>query len=1059
MKSRLTFLPRLVLLCGLAWGAWCGAPAGAEEPFQLFLDRLRGRGFNDAALMYLEEMKTSSLLAPELKSTLPYEEGRTYLSAAEDEKDGNQKGLFLDKARDKFAEFINANSGHPLIGAASMQQGSVTVERGRMAIDAAGRPSNAAQKDALLKQARDYLGQAHKVFSEAETKFEEKLNQYPKYLDEKNPEEAKLIGERNQTRSDLLQAKLFASTVLYEVAKTYDPKSKDPKEAKAFKDNLQLAADSYEKTYQRFRTLLAGLMARLKQGQCYQEMGDTRRALGLYADIIGQPEELEQLRRQRAAAMYLSMQCWTDEKEKKEELAVQEGEKFLQKTRGIEDKQAEWLTIRYFTALAAKRMADSSKDENAKKSYMGKAREHASLAAKYPGAYQDASRALLRDITGVDTSGAEPTNFVEALERGRASWDEMQIKNNDLKTAATMKKTEEEVATLKTEMEDAKQSALKNFKLALSLRDDQTSVDDVNNIRYYLALMDFLAGKYYDAAVQAEFVATRYPNAAGARPCAKIVLASFLQGYNDKSAQMSPTKDFDMQKMVEMAQYMDKRWPKEPETDEAWYILLSVAVADRNAAQAADYLTHIPEESSKRAEAELKLGQAWWVGYSLASREEGEKRKPQAELDNMVTQAKAMLESGMNRMRSSIEKGTTPVGIDVVLAGLSGAQIYIQSGQPEVAVKLLEDAKIGPLTLVKANDALVQQHEIPTETYKAALRAYVGTQALDKAEAMMGELEKVITAKGSSGQADLTKIYIALGRELEEQVSILRKAGKNDELKKVSNGFELFLKKIGGRDTGNSFGSLNWVSETFYSLGSGYDSNTGSLPPEAEGYYKQSLETDDKMIATALKDKAFAPSPDAVVAVKLRKARCLRRLGKYQEGLAVLTEVLKDKPQLLDAQTESSYLLSDWATKGKKPALYSFAINGTKSTVSKTDKSLVEIWGWGKLSNMLQLNKDYQNIYYEARYNVADCLLQQAQSESGDAKLATLKRAKNTLFLTYKFKPTMGSEIEKENWPEKFDAQVKTIQKLLNEKPLGVKGFDTPAPGTKRTATTTAAGS
>ena len=49
--------------------------------------------------------------------------------------------------------------------------------------------------------------------------------------------------------------------------------------------------------------------------------------------------------------------------------------------------------------------------------------------------------------------------------------------------------------------------------------------------------------------------------------------------------------------------------------------------------------------------------------------------------------------------------------------------------------------------------------------------------------------------------------------------------------------------------------------------------------------------------------------------------------------------------------------------------------------------------------------------------------------------------------------------IEKENWPEKFDAQIKTIQKLLNEKPLGVKGFDTPAPAAKSPATTAAAGS
>ena len=108
---------------------------------------------------------------------------------------------------------------------------------------------------------------------------------------------------------------------------------------------LQQAADKYEKCYQDFRTILAGQLARIKQGQCYQDMGDTRRALGLYADILGQPDDIAEFRKLKASALYLSMQCWLSEGEKKYELAALKGEEWLQTGRTGEDRQPDWLAI------------------------------------------------------------------------------------------------------------------------------------------------------------------------------------------------------------------------------------------------------------------------------------------------------------------------------------------------------------------------------------------------------------------------------------------------------------------------------------------------------------------------------------------------------------------------------------------------------------------------------------------------------------------------------------------------------------------------------------------
>src|SRR5947209_6074978 len=72
--------------------------AVAAEPFQAFLDGLRDRNLYDSALDYLVEMRTSTLISNEIKPILPYEEGRTLIEQARNERDINQKAKQLDLA-------------------------------------------------------------------------------------------------------------------------------------------------------------------------------------------------------------------------------------------------------------------------------------------------------------------------------------------------------------------------------------------------------------------------------------------------------------------------------------------------------------------------------------------------------------------------------------------------------------------------------------------------------------------------------------------------------------------------------------------------------------------------------------------------------------------------------------------------------------------------------------------------------------------------------------------------------------------------------------------------
>jgi hypothetical protein len=127
--------------------------------------------------------------------------------------------------------------------------------------------------------------------------------------------------------------------------------------------------------------------------------------LGLYNDLLTQPDELEALRRLRIAAMYLSLECWTTEQEKLYELAFSQGEEYLTQARPEERSWPEWQAVRYYTArgylLAAEGLgaAGLTGDRAAdRRAWLDRAAEHADGLAKTASPYQKAAAELAADV-------------------------------------------------------------------------------------------------------------------------------------------------------------------------------------------------------------------------------------------------------------------------------------------------------------------------------------------------------------------------------------------------------------------------------------------------------------------------------------------------------------------------------------------------------------------------------------------------------------------------------------------------------------------------------------
>ncbi|HEX7447431.1 MAG TPA: hypothetical protein VF306_07790, partial [Pirellulales bacterium] len=281
---------RRVCWCALAIVlALAAGRANAVEQYEEFLRALTDQGLYDVALEYIDTMRGSPLLNEAQKQQMPFDEGRLLMRAAQAERDSSAKAKLLDRARDRFNDFIKANASNPLAANAEMELGNVLVERAKSLREQATRPANAAKKDALMLQARELFQQAQKVFDEADQKLTAKAKSFPINLDKKKEQDK--IEAREKARQDALMAHIYAAGVLYETSKTYPLGSAEQKKL------LQQAADKHGSTYEKHRKKVAGFFARLSQAQCYQELGDLKKALGMYEDVLNLPDDEEAFRR------------------------------------------------------------------------------------------------------------------------------------------------------------------------------------------------------------------------------------------------------------------------------------------------------------------------------------------------------------------------------------------------------------------------------------------------------------------------------------------------------------------------------------------------------------------------------------------------------------------------------------------------------------------------------------------------------------------------------------------------------------------------------------------
>lgn len=213
------------------------------------------------------------------------------------------------------------------------------------------------------------------------------------------------------------------------------------------------------------------------------------------------------------------------------------------------------------------------------------------------------------------------------------------------------------------------------------------------------------------------------------------------------------------------------------------------------------------------------------------------------------------------------------------------------------------------------------------ETYKLALRAEIAATPpqLKKAEAAMASLEKLVKGNGDAKAAEnLTAIYVILGKQLQEHQQLLQKQNKVKESIAASQAFGIFLDRVAKRTAGQSYGSLNWVGESYFNLGAATEVAGLATPAGQADFEKAAAYA--RVLELAGKDPKYKEQPDALFGVRLRLAECYRHAGKFDEASKVVLALLEEKPMLLTAQVAAAEIFQ--AKGPKEPAAFAQAITG-----------------------------------------------------------------------------------------------------------------------------------
>ena len=994
-------------LCIVTLGAVLfGTSTGqSEEPYLQFLQGLRSRGYYDYALDYIKQIEDDPDMPPDVRAVLPYERAITLLASSKTLRNPEAQNEQLDQALGFLAEFTKATPNHPLAGQADSERGKILLGKGRVEVWQSRSPANASRKAEYQQKAREYIKAAREIFQAAHDKHKAAYDKFDKYIDEKTDKDR--YQARKKAETSYIRAQLDLALCTYERAQTHDVTSSE------YRSILTEASVEFAEIHKKYRSMVGGLYAQVWQGKCFEEQGDLRKAVGIYNGLLENPGTAPAMQRLQDQVRQFRLICLNHDDNKDYQLVIDEATEWL-KQRKSRARSSVGLGIQWELALARENMGlTRTLPEPDRMVYLKQAQETARTINRYPGQYKEASTIMIRRlqvaIRGEDA--ADPEDFDTAYQLGQ----------NLVKAIDGLRKAEKEATDPEAKAKAGEKLRLhlgetaRMLRLALALADEGVDVSNVNRARYLLAYVYYLSRRSYEAAILGEYVGRHFQkeDSKTASDAAYLAMAAWVQAY---LAERKEHRDVETEinMMARVCNLITTQWPDLDAANDARKQLGQIYTQRKQPKKAADIYTQIPETSDQYAEAQLAAGQAYWSAYlEVAVLPEGERPATEVLLE-WQTASEKHLRTGIEKVQATVPKEGTPPD-RLVAAKVSLAQILVNTGREKEAIQELTAGEHAVTKLIAVeNEADRPEKGIKSKAfaalvYQMLLRAYIGTKEIDKALEAMRKLEEI-------GKEDSMLIYFQLGKELEREL----KRSPPDRQVEVRKAFEAFLGELSKRKD-QTYNTLIWIAETYYSLGVGM----GEGSTAAEVYFKKAAASYQSILKLGQDER---PDAEKLVGVRLRLVNCKRRQGDFAGAFDLVTGILKEKPQALDAQIEAADVLQDWGMDGETAKLLD-AINGLKED---------RVWGWGQMAMRLQRavaipqpNPDLRDKFLNARYNITWCRRQHALKQTGEKKKKELEAAQ----LEIESFVAIGGDITEEWWG-KFDSLYQLIQKDLNITPV-----------------------
>lgn len=619
MKSRWLCL----VLAGLALSA--GRPLVAAEPVAEFLQALRNRGYYDTAEEYLDRVERDPQTPAEIKKRIPYERALTLEASALNQRSAELQHKQLDRAAANLEQFIKNNPGHRLLGDAQSRRGRIALKKARVNVLEARSPSNAARKEALKKAALEHIATARKIFTKARDTHEKRWRAFPLHIDEAKKA---LLRQRKDALIDYVMAQIDLALTTYEEAQVYDRKDKE------FVELLNKAAGEFEKIHQNYRSMSAGLYARMWQGKCFEEQDQIGRAIGIYKELLdheGRSRSLERIQRQ---VLHFKAIC---DNKRRDYYLVDEAATDWLKTNRRYARTPTGLGILYERAVAREKLGmgervglgETAKPAPAKERprWLRMAQEDAEFVNRFASKYKDATTlmvARIRRARGLETS--EPKTFPDAYSAAQVNFNKIKQQQKALDDAKAAGKPQKDLDTLNEKLRTTMDETARLYRLSLSLARNEDSPEHINRARYVLAYLDYRqdqlfgrSDRIFDCAVLAEYVARRSRDVAPdtARDAAYLAMAAYLKLYNRAPQGRRQTE---MAWIIRTARFITGNWPGSKRAVDAMSKLGAMYEKQNRPLLAADWYARIPESAKDEYSlALIHAGQAYWTHYLSVS--------------------------------------------------------------------------------------------------------------------------------------------------------------------------------------------------------------------------------------------------------------------------------------------------------------------------------------------------------------------------------------------------------------------------------------------------------